>query len=359
MQSAPHPQSRPGTLISIQVLRAVACLMVLVHHARNPRPWMFDPMVGWNLTTGVDIFFVISGFIMFAAAREDAPAEFMRRRVIRIAPLYWIATLTWAAWLAFRDLPTPDAAHLWLSLGLIPHESPMHANTVWPVLVPGWTLTFEMGFYLLFALGLAVRRLVPVTTVAILALVAAGFLFKPEAAVVRAFTGPILLAFLAGVWIAWAHAKASFAPLWRHAWPLALAGGLGLGLHATPLMDLPKIWVVASSAALVAGALAFEPMLRARRPKVMELLGDASYAIYLFHTLVLAMVMWQGRKLPLEGWPQFLTLMALGCGLSTLVGVAVHLWVEKPMLRVLLRLRLPGLASRTPGPARPAPEAAG
>lgn len=356
MQSAASaPQERPksssGTLVSIQVLRAVACLMVLVHHARNPRPWMFDPMVGWNLTTGVDIFFVISGFIMYAAARTEAPAEFMRRRVIRIAPLYWIATLTWAAWLAFRDLPTPDAGHLWLSLGMIPHESPMHANTVWPVLVPGWTLTFEMGFYLLFALGLAVRRVVPVTTVAITALVIAGFLFDPPGAVLHAFTGPILLAFLAGVWIAWAHTKISFA----HAWPLAIVGALGLAVHATPLVDLPKVWVVASSAALVAGALAFEPALRARRPKALEALGDASYAIYLFHTLVLAMVTWQARKLPLDGWSQFLTVMVLGCGLSTLAGLAAHRWIEKPMLRVLLRLRLPGL----PRPARAAPEAAG
>lgn len=343
--------SRPSTLVSIQVLRAVACLMVLVHHARNPRPWMFDPMVGWNLTTGVDIFFVISGFIMYAAAREDTPAEFMRRRIVRIAPLYWIATLTWVAWLALRNLPTPDAGHLWLSLGMVPHASPQHPNTVWPVLVPGWTLTFEMGFYVLFALGLMVRRVVPVTTIAIVGLVTVGFVMEQQGAVPRAFTGPILLAFLAGVWIAWFHEKVGFA----RAWPLAVLGGLGLALHATPVLDLPKIWVVASSAALVAGALAFEPALRARRPRVLELLGDASYAIYLFHTLVLAAVMWQGRKLPLEGWPQFLTLMALGCGLSTLAGLAVHLWVEKPMLKVLLRLRLP----RFPRPPRPAPEVAG
>lgn len=350
-----QPAPRPATLVSIQVLRAVACLMVLVHHARNPRPGMFDPMVGWNFTTGVDIFFVISGFIMYAAARHEAPAEFMRRRAIRIAPLYWIATLTWVAWLAFRDLPMPDAAHLWLSLGLVPHASPGHPNTVWPVLVPGWTLTFEMGFYALFAVGLAVRRVVAVTTAAIVALVAAGFILEPSDTVLRAFTGPILLAFLGGVLIAWAHARR--AALFAHAWPLLIAGAAGLLVHATPWIDLPKAAVVAASAAVVAGALAFEPHLRARRWRVMEALGDASYAIYLFHTLVLAIVMWLGRSLPLEGWPQFLTLMALGVSLSTLAGVAVHRWLERPMLKVLLRLRLPGL----PAPARraEAPEAAG
>lgn len=350
-----QPAPRPATLVSIQVLRAVACLMVLLHHARNPRPGMFDPMVGWNFTTGVDIFFVISGFIMYAAARHEAPAEFVRRRVVRIAPLYWIATLTWVAWLAFRDLPTPDASHLWLSLGLVPHASPGHPETVWPVLVPGWTLTFEMAFYAIFAVGLAVRRVVAVTTLVIVSLVAAGFIFHPQETVARAFTGPILLAFLGGVLIAWAHGR--WAHLFARAWPLAIAGAVALLVHATPWIDLRKIWVVAASAAVVAGSLAFEARLRARRWRVMETLGDASYAIYLFHTLVLAVVMWLGRKLPLEGWPQFLTLMALGMGLSTLAGVAVHRWVEKPMLKVLLRLRLPGL----PAPTRrggEAPEAA-
>lgn len=341
MQPASEAPPRPGVLVSIQVLRAVACLMVLIHHARNPKAWMFDPMVGWNLTTGVDVFFVISGFIMYATAREQAPAEFMRRRVIRIAPLYWIATLTWLIWLLLRGLPTPDAGHLWLSLGLIPHQSPSHPNTVWPVLVPGWTLTFEMAFYVLFAVGLAVRRVVPVVTAVIVGLVASGFILKPDVTVLRAFTGPILLAFLSGVLIAWAHARVSFA----RAWPLAVLGVLGLLAHATPLIDLPKVWVVASSAALVAGSLAFEPLLRAHRPKTLETLGDASYAIYLFHTLVLAVVMWGGRDLPLEGWPQFLVLMGLGVGLSVLAGGAIHRWVERPMLKALLRLRLPG-ASR-------------
>lgn len=350
MQAAP----RAPTLISIQLLRAVACLLVLLHHARNPKPWMFDPLAGWNFTPGVEIFFVISGFIMYAAARDETPGEFVRRRVIRIAPLYWIATLTWMAWLVLRDMPVRDASHVWMSLAMIPHESPNHAGTIWPVLVPGWTLVFEMGFYALFAVGLAVRRVVPVTTVAILVLVALGYVLEPKDAVARAFTSPILLAFLAGVGIAWAHARASFAK----AGPLAVAGGLVLLAHASPWANLPKIWVVAASAAVVAGSLAFEVQVRARRLKAMEAIGDASYAIYLFHTLVLAVVMWQGRKLPLEGWPQFLTLMALGMGLSVLAGLAVHRWVEKPMLKALLKFGRPKLPSPARTPAA-APETAG
>lgn len=349
MSSAP----RAPTLISIQLLRAAACLMVLLHHARNPKSWMFDPLAAWNFTTGVEIFFVISGFIMYAAARQDAPGEFMRRRIVRIAPLYWIATLTWAAWLMLRHTPAPDPAHLGLSLAMIPHESPTYHGVIWPVLTPGWTLTFEMAFYVLFAVGLAVRRIGLVTAGVILPLVALGFIFKPQGAVLHAFTGPILLAFLAGMGIAWAHARMAF----DKAWPLAVLGAVGLAAHASPWLSLHKIWVVAASACLVAGALSFETRLRARPRPVVMALGDASYAIYLFHTLVLAAVMWIGAMAPLAGWTQFLVLMAAGMGTSIAAGLAVHRWIERPMLKALLGLGRRPRQAPAPGPS-PALEAA-
>ena len=342
------PTSRAPTLISIQLLRAVACLLVLLHHARNPKDWLFSPLAGWDFTTGVEIFFVISGFIMYAAARAEAPAEFMRRRVIRIAPLYAIATLTWAGWMALHGLYT-DPGHLVMSLLIIPHASPGHPDLIWPVLSPGWTLCYEMFFYLLFTVGLATRRIGVATAGVILPLVTLGFLFDPQGAIPHAATAPILLAFLAGMGIAWAHERVSFAK----AWPLAIAGAVALGLHASPWAELSKVSIVVASAALVAGALALEPFLHGPRLAPMRLVGDASYSIYLFHTLVLAQVMWTGYALPVGGWPQFLLLVGMGVVLSVAGGVAIHLWVERPMLKALLRL-----GGRAKPPARaPLPEA--
>lgn len=331
------PSPRAPTLISIQLLRAVACLLVLLHHARNPKDWMFSPLAGWDFTSGVEIFFVISGFIMYAAARQEAPAEFMRRRVIRIAPLYAIATAIWAVWLGRHGLPVTDLGHLAMSLLMIPHPSPGHPQLIWPVLAPGWTLCYEMFFYLLFAGGLALRRVGAAAAGVILPLVVLGFLFEPTGAIPHAATAPILLAFVAGMGIAWAHERISFA----RAWPLALAGAVALAVQATPWIQLSEVWVVAASAAVVAGAVGLEPAMRTRRLSAMRSIGDASYAIYLFHTLILAQVLWTGHALALTGWPQFLLLVGVGVGLSVVAGLAVHRWVERPMLRALLRLGRP------------------
>ena len=329
------------TLITVQYLRAAAALMVLLHHARNPKPWLFDPMVGWNFTFGVEIFFVISGFIMYAAARNEAPVEFVRRRLIRVVPLYWIATVTLVGWGVFRHWPAPDGGHLLASLLMVAHEDPQHPGLAWPVLIPGWTLNYEVFFYGVFAAGLALRRVTLVSAGALLALVAAGYVLSPADAVLKAYTSPILLAFLAGLGIAWLHARATF----ERAWALGPIAGAVLLAHATPWVELPKVAVLVLSALLVAGALGLEGQAQARRSRIFGLLGDASYAIYLFHTLVLSAASWWVKGLPLSGWAQFVVAMTVGMGASVVLGLAVHLWLEKPLLKVLLKI---GRAPRKP-----------
>jgi exopolysaccharide production protein ExoZ len=80
-------------LYSIQYLRAVASLSVLAFHLTDR--YGGSPLVG---SSGVDIFFVISGFIMWVttADRQVTPAEFAKRRIVRIVPNYWIATVATA-----------------------------------------------------------------------------------------------------------------------------------------------------------------------------------------------------------------------------------------------------------------------
>ena len=334
---------RAPTLVSIQIMRALACLLVLLHHARNPKAWMFSPLADWDFTSGVEIFFVISGFIMYTAARQEQPLEFLRRRVIRVWPLYAIATLTWAGWLGFHKLPVTDFGHLAMSILMIPHPSPNHPDLIWPVLSPGWTLCYEMFFYILFALGLAIRRVRLVSFGAILALAAVGLLIHPAGAVAHAFTAPILLAFAAGMGIAIAYERISFA----RGWPLALVGAGALAAHASPWIQLSEGWVVAAAAALVAGGLALEPLLRERRLATLRSIGDASYSIYLFHTLILAQVLWSGYTLRLTGWIQFLLLVGTGMALSIGAGLLVHRWVERPMLKRLLRSSRPNASPKS------------
>jgi exopolysaccharide production protein ExoZ len=131
---------------SIQYLRAFAALSVLLFHITQRGS--HGVTVG---AAGVDVFFVISGFIMatITNARVITPFEFLRDRLVRIAPAYWIVTLflvllAAAVPLSFPTFTAP-AYHLLFSLAFIPHTDPLGGS--FPVLVPSWTLNYEMFFY--------------------------------------------------------------------------------------------------------------------------------------------------------------------------------------------------------------------
>ena len=111
----------------------------------------------------MDIFFVISGLVIYLSTRDKpiAPGQFLLNRVLRIVPAYWFYTLLMALLLlvASRWMPHQvfDGQHLLLSLLFIPAENP-GGYGLYPTLNVGWTLNFEMFFYLLFGLAFLVRR---------------------------------------------------------------------------------------------------------------------------------------------------------------------------------------------------------
>ena len=184
-------------LISIQYLRALAALMVVLHHAITQNDWLYNPIEGYYaFAWGADIFFVISGFIMYVAARNENHADFLGRRIIRVVPLYWGATF---ALLAINThfhiwgINSGDFSHLIKSLFFIPDYSPYHPDMLWPYLIQGWTLNYEMLFYLIFFFGLMVKRTLIVSNIAILSLFCLGILIEPQDAILKAYTKPILL----------------------------------------------------------------------------------------------------------------------------------------------------------------------
>jgi len=131
------------TLYSIQYLRALAACSVIFPHTS------WTGQVGGQ--QGVDVFFVISGFIMmFVSTRESEPIEFIRSRAIRIIPLYWLATLATAL------ISTPGWRHSLLSALFVPHIDPN--GGMYPVVLQGWTLVYEVFFYLIFAVCLCFSR---------------------------------------------------------------------------------------------------------------------------------------------------------------------------------------------------------
>src|ERR1700678_3437262 len=201
-------------LLSIQALRALAALAVVAYHALQWDRGGFE--VG---RAGVDVFFVISGFIMWhvTSGRNVAPGAFLWRRFTRVAPLYWLATLgvlgVALVWPGFLPEVRPGWRHLALSLAFIPHLDPR--GLPFPTLPPGWTLDYEAVFYTIFAAALLGPRAWRGRTVigALLAVVAFGFLLADPFYYLGA--NPMLLQFAAGVGVGWAseHGLAPSRPL--------------------------------------------------------------------------------------------------------------------------------------------------
>ena len=194
-------------LPTIQALRGIAAAMIVVLHACH-EAGLAKP--GFPLKMGVDLFFVISGFIMVYTsralfARAGAWREFVTRRLVRIVPVYWFyTTLLAVVALALPSVlqkATVEPLHLFLSYVFIPHRGP--AGNLHPFLEVGWTLNYEMCFYAVFAalLCLPVRRMLIALTLLFGAAVVVGGWLTPEAGAAYFWTRPIVLGFVGGAWV--------------------------------------------------------------------------------------------------------------------------------------------------------------
>jgi len=341
-----------GKLYSVQYLRGLAALLVVIAHA-SAHPLAEPTYLQLRLGEfGVYLFFVISGFIMVAISGSGAfsAREFLKRRAIRIVPLYWIFT-TLAALLALL-LPALfkstvfTVPHYVQSMLFIPHEAPGRGGTS-PLLSLGWTLNYEVFFYLAFALlaGLAATGRVVALTVGFVALYLAGEVLKPTDPLLGFYMTHAVLAFVAGAWVGLGQIKGVFArlraPLLTGVIGSAVIGVLvAFGLDQTP-QETPTAFValVVLAVALLVIGLAHEAGLR--RSNWLEKLGDASYATYLTHMFVVGAVVGVGSRVLPDSPVSYFGMVAVAIGGSLIAGVIVHDWIEKPLLRLMHKRRAP------------------
>ncbi len=342
----PERRSSPGSqvILPIQYLRGVAASMVVWHHAAGQIAGM-STLVPWVFGgSGVDLFFVISGFIMVVTTADGriGPVEFWRRRVVRVVPLYWLLTLLMVAvaLLApslFKTLKVAPATLL-QSLLFIPHFSRSFPDMVWPLLVPGWTLNFEMFFYAVFGVTLflpARHRLLPLVALFVL-LVAVGFAFGPFAsAAAQTYTHPMLLEFAAGAVVAtwWLSGR------WRLprtvSFALIGAGAVLLVLRdQEPFGAAPQI---VGAVMVVVGAL--DARFATWKSPLLQALGDSSYSLYLTHifTLGALRVVWGKLTSAAPTLAATLVFMLVSLCVCAVVGWCVYRWVETPLLERLNR----------------------
>jgi exopolysaccharide production protein ExoZ len=345
-------------LVSIQYLRAAAALAVAVYHASQWRPGhLID--VG---RAGVDVFFVISGVIMWkvTGAAEHTPRAFVWRRLTRVAPLYWLVTLALTGvalvWPDFLDNVHPDVGHVLLSLAFIPHMDPK--GLPFPLYGPGWSLNYEAFFYLLFAAVLTAPRARQAW------LVCGGLVFSVIIGVLlgdpvyQLGANPMLLQFAAGVAIAQLEERSAL-PGRLGGWALIALGLAGMSASVLPgvFSELwrPFVWGV-PAALIVAGALAVEKAGGAPPAAWLLALGEASYALYLTHEPAQAVVGHVfGASNPWLFYP-------LALAATLVAGVACHVCIERPLTRAARALVRPSraLGGRTaPDRSPPSPSPAG
>ena len=335
---------------SIHVMRGVAAMAVAVSHLPAFFPAGSGTLPGGDGLgvgkVGVDVFFVISGFVMTVATAPLASGwrsslGFLWRRIARVVPLYWMVTLFLVALFLvdrrFGAERTLDLDLVLRSLLFVPVHGP--EGGIRPIVGVGWSLDYEMYFYLCMA---AVIAWVPRHRLAVLAitmvtvyLVAREWLDPRVDWVVNA---GLALEFLLGVLAAVIHRR-------RLACLVGLAMGVAACVAAWPALTGLHPYGAGVDRTMSWGAVAFVLILALtaaerrrpwRRMRWLGAMGDASYALYLTHSLAFAVV--QRLAGPVDGPASLPLRMLLMLAVATLVSLAVHRWVEKPIVTRLQRL---------------------
>ncbi len=346
----------PGKLDSVQVMRAMAALAVCFSHILHEISLHMQPgkafeifrVVPWEM--GVDLFFIISGFIMMYTSRNKfgnagAPREFIIRRLLRIVPPYWffttlmvIATLTMASHL---DTAIFTPGHALLSYFFIPHLDPLNAHKINPILGVGWTLIYEMFFYCAFSVALFWKPQVGLSALLVFfgALFAAASqgLFSPALNIL--WSNSIMFCFLLGILVYLMLDKKESIPL-SHAVLLSAFGLTSiLAAHIFGLETL-RIFRTGMPALIIFVLLYRLPMRFLPGLGLMVLVGDASYTLYLSHPFTLEVAKLILNRVPyLQLWPTvYIVVYALASALATTAtAVVFYLACEKPVASYLQR----------------------
>jgi len=344
----------PNRFANVQSLRGIAALLVVLAHLLVVESkYSPDQFLGTWMSfgqVGVDLFFVISGFIMVHVANNmqrpkningTSSLEFLFARMSRVYPLYWlVSAAVFIAWLVRPDMvfssfnSEPDIVKSFL----------LYPDTRDPLLAVGWTLIHEIGFYLVFALALLLKPkwLLPFL------LVWAGIIglgqyigVNTHSPVSALLFSPLTYEFLAGALAGWVFHKsgAKFAVtsllLGLVLWAAALYVLISTG-HNMTVSHWGRAVHFALPATLTVYGLAG---LKIDMPKCTQTLGDWSYSLYLTHVVSLTLFgrIWQTFASDSK-WDNSLALVLMTIASIAVAGLTYKL-AEKPMLNAAKTLR--------------------
>lgn len=318
-------------LANLEFVRFCAALTVVIYHSvgilqtnRHPIGWLADAyFIG---QAGVDLFFIVSGFVIWLSLSNSAkdPFTFIKNRIIRIIPSYWLITIITAfIWVISEliqkslDIRPIDfnsmIQSLFLVRGLIGESN--------PVVIIGWTLEIEMLFYAVVAISLMFRSLIFVFVASAISLTSIAVLVENQGR---------LIEFLIGMSIAVFYLK------WRVGRFLSVTIlGLGIaGILSTSVISFGgvpiwNVWAICSSA-IVFGAVNLSQV----QFNNAHALGSASYSVYLIQWFTIPFV-----AMVLEFFPKgkitiIVFLIACLC-ITQIAGSLYYFWFEKPLIDFL------------------------
>lgn len=333
--------------------------MVVVGHISGPNGFESRflsgaPLLGWAylpVQTAVDLFFIITGLILTITTWNDdrgtdTSRRFLVRRAKRIYPPYWIPTLLVMVLFVLRpELVNASSAfppEFLQSFLLLPQAG-------LPFVAVGWTLVFDIYFYVVFGAALLVRRSRMPLILAVWGAITLGLalaLGGSTIATLQVIANPMCLEFLLGVGIGYlVMTRPPIAP--------ALLLGVGIVLLAVAVVFASQIdatflqpwyrtlFIGPSAALIVLGAIGLERQHRLVAPRLLQYLGDASYSIYLWHVLVLVAA---GRVIAwlLPGTGGLHVILLLLAPIAAVVAsVVLYELIEHPLMRVLSRRPVP------------------
>ena len=342
----------PKNLQLIQVLRGVASLLVLLLHATknfatvSNKPFLNDFFEFGG--SGVDIFFVLSGFIITytsikGLSQPNKLFAFIRRRMVRIFPIYWIIiTLLLIAQFVLPDL---YRSHYFFTPGtffstwfLLPGHSMVNGVS--------WTLSFELFFYLLFSLAfiIPVKKwaycLFVLYALVLIAIPILGYNFENGNEWVKLISYPMNVEFFMGVTAALIIPKIiarAALPLITTGIILFLAAGIfynndhylvGNTFNRVIIFGIPSFLIIT-------GLVKFELLHKISTPRLLILMGEASYSLYLLHLPLIAATVKLISKLHIQNVVLLHIVLLMAIGLICFISILFYKWIEKPMINKL------------------------
>lgn len=336
------PEQNQQQYLGIQALRFVAAFFVLIAHTTFGVSERIDPdYFTWhNGAMGVYMFFIISGFVMMVSSQKlmgqvNGWKIFLKRRLIRIVPMYWlVTTIKLLVVLLIPAVALHSSFEIWHTLAsyfFIPARNV--EGLIRPIHAVGWTLTYEMFFYLVFATMLFLRRPpLPYMLVFFCILASINYMIQSDEGypAIVLYSRPLILYFLMGMLLGQLCLKGFRPPVWLSV-TMLIIGFVVLFMqpHIETELIWPDFYRWAPPSAFIVSAVAFlEPQLKKFMSKPLLLLGDSSYSLYLFHPIMVPAI---AVLLAKSGFidPNIAVVLILILMITVCLGI--YLILEKPL----------------------------